>query len=86
MRAEKVMDGQKCAVPTGRKVVVLSLIQAFAHEFAGHVDAACPSPRALVLPKLVDHDEEAGRFLYDRAYENEPHDWAGSLAGTRRAI
>jgi NADH-quinone oxidoreductase subunit F len=84
--AEKVTDGQKCALPTGTKVVVLSLIQAFAHEFAAHVESACPSPRSLLLPKLVDHDEETGRFLYDRAFENEPHDWAGSLAGIRRAI
>ncbi len=85
-RADKVTDGQKCALPTGTKVVVLSLIQAFAHEFAAHGDAACPSPRGIIVPKLVDHDEETGRFLYDRAYEDSSPEWAGSLTGVRRVV
>jgi hypothetical protein len=34
---------------------------------------AGPHPRPIRFPKLVDYDDEAGRFLYDRRYaENQP--------------
>jgi NADH:ubiquinone oxidoreductase subunit F (NADH-binding) len=74
-RAAEVTDGQKCALPTGTKLLVLSLIQSFAEEFAAHVSGECPLPRPLYFPKLVDYDEEAGKFLYDRLYETTSPDW-----------
>lgn len=82
-RADKVTDGQKCALPTGTKLVVLSLVQAFAEEFAAHVGAECPRPRALGFPKLVDYDEEAGKFLYDRHYESTTPDWMPVSVGSQ---
>jgi NADH:ubiquinone oxidoreductase subunit F (NADH-binding) len=81
-RADKVTDGQKCALPTGTKLVVLSLVQAFADEFAAHVGADCPRPRVLGFPKLVDYDEEAGKFLYDRNYESVSSDWMPVAVGS----
>lgn len=75
-RADRVTDGQKCALPSGTRAVVLSLIQAFAHEFAEHAGGECPRPRELPFPKIVDHDEEAGAFLYDRKWEETAPDWS----------
>jgi len=74
-RADRVTDGQKCALPTGARVLALSLVQSFAQEFAAHASGECPLPRTIVLPKLVDYDEEAGKFLYDQPYESTPHQW-----------
>ena len=84
-RADRVMDGQKCALPTGTKLVVLSLVQAFADEFAAHVGAECPRPRPLEFPKLVDYDEEAGKFLCDRHYEETSPDWMPVTIGAPTA-
>jgi hypothetical protein len=74
-RSDRVTDGQKCALPTGTKLLALSMIQAFAQEFAAHATSPCPNPRGLVLPKLVDYDEDTGRFLYDHNYATMPHQW-----------
>jgi NADH-quinone oxidoreductase subunit F len=82
-RADRVTDGQKCALPTGTKLVVLSLIQSFADEFAAHVSAECPLPRHLEFPKLVDYDEEAGKFLKDARYETTSPQWTEGPVETR---
>jgi NADH-quinone oxidoreductase subunit F len=74
-RADGVTDGQKCALPTGTKLLVLSLIQQFADEFAAHVSSGCPMTRELPFPKIVDYDDEAGKFLYDRLYEATSPQW-----------
>ncbi|MGH2655915.1 MAG: SLBB domain-containing protein [Actinomycetota bacterium] len=34
-----------------------------------------PSSRGLVLPKIVDWDEDAGRFTYDESYTRKRPDW-----------
>jgi hypothetical protein len=82
-RADRVTDGQKCALPTGTKLVVLSLIQSFASEFAHHSSSDCPRPRDLEFPKIVDYDDEAGKFLYDRLYETTSPQWTEGPVTTR---
>jgi NADH:ubiquinone oxidoreductase subunit F (NADH-binding) len=84
-RADRVTDGQKCALPTGTKLVVLSLIQGFAEEFAAHVAHECPMERTLPFPKLVDYDDEAGAFLYDRVYEATSPQWTEGFPGAQDA-
>jgi NADH-quinone oxidoreductase subunit F len=74
-RARGSTDGQKCALPTGTSLLMQSLFLAFEGEFREHAGRACPSPRGLVLPKIVDWDEEAGRFSYDEAYARKRPDW-----------
>jgi NADH:ubiquinone oxidoreductase subunit F (NADH-binding) len=83
VRADRVTDGQKCALPTGTKLLVLSLVQSFANEFAEHASGECPRPRPLAFPKIVDYDEEAGRFLYDRLYEKTSPQWTDEPTDTR---
>jgi NADH-quinone oxidoreductase subunit F len=82
-RADRVTDGQKCALPTGTKLVVLSLLQAFAEEFAAHASGECPLPREIQFPKLVDYDEDAGTFLYDRLYDTVSPQWTEGPVPTR---
>jgi NADH-quinone oxidoreductase subunit F len=74
-RARGVTDGQKCALPTGTSLVAQSLMQVFAEEFGAHVGRRCDRHRDLLVPKLVDFDSDAGRFLYDEAYRGRRPDW-----------
>jgi NADH-quinone oxidoreductase subunit F len=74
-RARGSTDGQKCALPTGTSLLMQSLFLTFGEEFRAHAGRPCPSPRELVLPKIVDWDEEAGRFSYDEDYVRKRPDW-----------
>jgi NADH-quinone oxidoreductase subunit F len=74
-RARGATDGQKCALPTGTSLLMQSLFLTFTQEFREHAGKACPSPRKLVLPKIVDWDEGAGRFAYDERYARKRADW-----------
>ncbi|MGH2655073.1 MAG: NADH-ubiquinone oxidoreductase-F iron-sulfur binding region domain-containing protein, partial [Actinomycetota bacterium] len=74
-RARGATDGQKCALPTGTSLLMQSLFLTFEEEFRSHAGRECPSPRGLVLPKIVDWDEDAGRFTYDEAYARKRPDW-----------
>jgi hypothetical protein len=82
-RADRVTDGQKCALPTGTKLLVLSFVQRFADEFAAHITHGCPMTRTLPFPKLVDYDDEAGAFLYDRLYEHTSPQWTEEPVGVK---
>jgi NADH-quinone oxidoreductase subunit F len=74
-RARSATDGQKCALPTGTSLLMQSLFLTFEREFRAHAEGACPSPRGLVLPKITDWDEQAGRFTYDERYAKKRPDW-----------
>jgi NADH:ubiquinone oxidoreductase subunit F (NADH-binding) len=79
-RARSVTDGQKCGLPTGTSLLMQSLLLLFTDEFRGHQGRACPSHRGLVLPKIVDLDEEAGRFRFDERYARKRPDWTYASA------
>jgi NADH-quinone oxidoreductase subunit F len=74
-RARSATDGQKCALPTGTSLLMQSLFLSFTDEFRQHAGRPCPSPRELVLPKIVDWDEDLGRFAYDPHYARKRPDW-----------
>jgi NADH-quinone oxidoreductase subunit F len=74
-RARGATDGQKCALPTGTSLLMQSLFLTFEAEFRDHAGRNCPSPRNLVLPKIVDWDEDTGRFSYDKDYARKRPDW-----------
>jgi NADH-quinone oxidoreductase subunit F len=75
VRARGATDGQKCALPTGTSLLMQSLFLTFEDEFRAHAGRTCPSARGLVLPKLVDWDQDAGRFTYDQGYARKRPDW-----------
>jgi NADH-quinone oxidoreductase subunit F len=75
-RARGVTDGQKCALPTGESLLMQSLLQTFTAEFEAHEQRPCDRRRDdLLLPKIVDLDEDAGRFRYDETYASKRADW-----------
>jgi NADH-quinone oxidoreductase subunit F len=74
-RAYTVTDAQRCALPTGETLIAQSAIQVFGREFADHLGRRCPKPRDLPVPKIVDFDEGAGRFLFDDRYRRKRPDW-----------
>jgi NADH-quinone oxidoreductase subunit F len=75
VRARGATDGQKCALPTGTSLLMQSLFLTFEDEFRAHAGRECPSPRGLMLPKLLDWDEDASRFTYDEGYARKRPDW-----------
>jgi NADH:ubiquinone oxidoreductase subunit F (NADH-binding) len=74
-RCLTVTDGQRCALPTGESLLVQSAVQVFGPEFAEHVGRGCPRPRDIPIPKFVDFDERAGRFIHDEGYSLKRPDW-----------
>ncbi|HJU57223.1 MAG TPA: NADH-ubiquinone oxidoreductase-F iron-sulfur binding region domain-containing protein [Actinomycetota bacterium] len=82
-RAKTVTDGQKCALPTGESLLMQSLFQTFTEEFRAHERRRCDRHRDdMVLPKIVDLDERAGRFRYDDTYARKRADWTYAETST----
>jgi NADH:ubiquinone oxidoreductase subunit F (NADH-binding) len=78
-RAATSTDGQRCALPTGESLIVQSLMQQYREEFEAHVGRSCQYERRIAFPKLVDLDEQAGRFAYDETYGSMQPDWSFEL-------
>jgi hypothetical protein len=70
-RARGATEGQKCALPTGTSLLMQSLFLSFEEEFRAHAGRPCPSPRGLILPKIVDWRRAT------RIAEIEPRDHRG---------
>jgi len=75
-RTLTVTGGQRCALPTGESLLVQSAIRLFEDEFGEHLGRACPRPRRLPVPKLLDFDEQTRRFVYDDRYRLKRPDWS----------
>ena len=71
---ERVTDGNRCYLAVEEQQMVSSILRAFPEEFAEHIEhGACPRPRALPIPKLVDLAE--GRAVYDETFWRKRPDW-----------
>jgi NADH:ubiquinone oxidoreductase subunit F (NADH-binding) len=69
-----VTDGSRCYLATEEQLVVTSILGAFPDEFAEHLElGACPRPRRLPIPKLVDLTD--GRAVYDESFWRKQPDW-----------
>lgn len=70
----RVTDGSRCYLATEESLLVGSVLQAFPEEFVEHIEAgACPRPRRLPIPKLVDLD--GGTAVYDDSFWRKRPDW-----------
>jgi NADH:ubiquinone oxidoreductase subunit F (NADH-binding) len=74
-RTLTVTDGKRCALPNGEAFIAASCLERFADEFREHLGRKCPRPRELAFPKIVDYDEQNGRFIYDERYARKRADW-----------
>jgi NADH:ubiquinone oxidoreductase subunit F (NADH-binding) len=69
-----VTDGSRCYLATEEQILVTSILGAFPDEFAEHLErGACPRPRRLPIPKLVDLTD--GRAVYDDTFWRKRPDW-----------
>ena len=77
----KVTDGNRCYLAVEEQIVVASILRSFPDEVVEHIErGACPRPRPVPLPKLIDlrngtaiYDEDHYRKRPDWTYEGEPY-------------
>ena len=70
----RVTDGNRCYLAVEERLVVESILRAFPDEIAQHLaTGACPRPRDLPTPKLVDLRD--GKAVYDEQQERKLPDW-----------
>lgn len=70
----RVTDGNRCYLPVEERLVVESILRAFPDEVATHLDTgACPRPRELPIPKLVDLSD--GKAVYEERQQRKLPDW-----------
>ena len=70
----RVTDGSRCYLAMEERQLVGSVLQAFPEEFVEHVEhRACPRPRHLPIPKLVDLVD--GVATYDETFWRKRPDW-----------
>jgi NADH-quinone oxidoreductase subunit F len=74
-RCSTVTSGRRCGLPTGVAALVGSAVRSFASEFRAHLGRPCPRPRDLTIPKIVDLDEDRGRFVYEERQPLKRPDW-----------
>jgi NADH:ubiquinone oxidoreductase subunit F (NADH-binding) len=60
----RVTDSNRCGLGAGERTLVRGFLDTFWDEFVAQLDTGVPIERRLRLPKLMDLDEEAGRFVY----------------------
>lgn len=63
-----VTDANRCGLGSAQRNVAAGVLTSFGDQVVEHLDHGCRSPRPVALPKLLDYDEEAGRFVYDVDY------------------
>lgn len=75
-RCTTVDQGNRCALPTGEHAVIESIVRHFPKDFQAHFSSPCPLPRDLLLPKLVDYDDQLQSFTYDERQQFKQPDWS----------
>jgi NADH-quinone oxidoreductase subunit F len=71
---DRVTDGARCYLATQERLVVSSVLRSFPDEVAEHLErGACPRPRPIPLPKLVDLGP--GGAVYDESHYRKRPDW-----------
>jgi NADH:ubiquinone oxidoreductase subunit F (NADH-binding) len=75
-RAVKVTDLQRCALPTGEQLLVVSLLESFADDVRAHLGTPCWSDRDPVVPKITHVDLDTGAVTFDPDYHRKREDWS----------
>ncbi len=71
---ERVTDGNRCFLAVEERLLVSSVLDAFADEFAEHIELhRCPRPERRPIPKLIDLAE--GKAVYDESFWRKRPDW-----------
>jgi NADH:ubiquinone oxidoreductase subunit F (NADH-binding) len=68
-----VTDQNRCYLPVELQTVIASILRAFPHDFATHLEGTVPLPRLYRLPKIVDMTD--GTVTYDARIARKQPDW-----------
>lgn len=74
--ARNVTDQNRCYLPVGEQLMVLSTLEKFADEYSDHIGQACWSEREPVIPKIESLDLETGEVEFDTDYWRKLPDWS----------
>lgn len=74
-RIPTITDQTRCSLPNGEQLMVGSVLDHFADEFADHVGHTCDAP-VVEIPKLVALDDATGVVTYDADYHRKQPDWS----------
>lgn len=69
----EVADANRCFLPVAEQQMLGSILRSFPQDFDAHLSGPCPSPRHIVVPKLVDLDDTGASF--DEHQMHKRPDW-----------
>ncbi|MGH8906567.1 MAG: NADH-ubiquinone oxidoreductase-F iron-sulfur binding region domain-containing protein [Egibacteraceae bacterium] len=75
-RCATVTDGNRCYLPVGAALTVMSTLERFADEFIAHLGVASDPDVAVDVPKILDLDHATGEVAYDLDYRRKRSDWS----------
>ncbi len=73
--AASAPQGNRCYLPVQGSILLPSLMRRFAGEFTDQIANAAEPVAEWQVPKIVDYDEEAHRFVYDQKQPLKEPDW-----------
>ena len=72
-RLTTVTDANRCYLPVEEQRVISSILRAFPEDFVAHLEGACPRPREIPIPKIVDLTSNG--VVYDTRQATKRPDW-----------
>jgi NADH-quinone oxidoreductase subunit F len=72
-RLTTVADANRCYLPVEEQRTISSILRAFPEDFVAHLEGACPRPREIPLPKIVDLTSKG--VIYDTRQATKRPDW-----------
>jgi NADH-quinone oxidoreductase subunit F len=73
--ARHAPQANRCYLPVQGSILIPSLLRRFAAEMDAQVAAPSSGPGPWLIPKMVDLDEAAGRFVYDESSPRKQPNW-----------
>ena len=73
--AQHAPQGNRCYLPVEASILIPSLLKRFKGEFEEQAAHGAADSREVVVPKIVDYDEERRVFVYDDAQARKRPDW-----------
>jgi NADH-quinone oxidoreductase subunit F len=75
-RAHTVTDQNRCYLPVGSQLLLVSTVQAFTDEIVATVESGKPTSADLPTPLIEHIDESTGEVTYHPRYHLKQGDWS----------
>jgi NADH-quinone oxidoreductase subunit F len=69
----EVADANRCFLPVEEQQMLGSILRTFPQDFDNHLTGSCAAPRQVVVPKILDLDDNGAR--YDERQTRKRPDW-----------